>query len=117
MSAEQYRSDKELIRYDIEITGHASPFKWQVFRIGLDGLEYPLASGETYGEIFEARDDAAEAIENDIWEREHRSTKRRFPFCSVEPTEPELERKERDANVVNFGLAGKGKDQWQKNAA
>lgn len=96
---------KSMIRYEVEITGHAPPFKWIVYRVGLDGIEYKIDAGEADA-MAEAISQAEEASRRDQEERRHRNTKVRCLLFECEPEAGELERYKRDATVVNFGLAG-----------
>lgn len=94
-----------MIRYEVEITGHTAPFKWILYRVGLDGIDYKVAAGEAYADTAEAIAQAEEAAHEDQEERRHRNTKVRCLLFECEPEPSELERHKRDAGVVNFGLA------------
>lgn len=94
-----------MIRYEVEVTGHVPPFKWIVYRVGLDGLDYKVEAGEAWGGMAEAISQAEEAARDDQEQRRHRNTKVRCLLFEAEPEASELDRHKRDAGVVNFGLA------------
>lgn len=96
-----------MIRYEVEIVGHAPPFKWAVFRVGLDGIEYKVDSGENWENLAGALSEADDGARRDQFERKHRNTKVRALLFECDPEPSEVARKERDAKVVNFGLAAR----------
>lgn len=108
---EQLKSQalEKVIRYEVEITGHAAPYKWECYRVGLDSLDYKVASGEAHGDMNDALEQADEAAREDQWERRHRNTMVRALLFECDPEPSELARLERDAEIVNYGLAGEGR--------
>jgi hypothetical protein len=81
------------IRYEVKITGHAAPFKWEVARVqevaGGTGtgrtLLRPVGEADTYED---ALFDAAAFAQQSEWDRWHGATVRTETLFEVDDEEP-----------------------------